>query len=99
MRYDFEWDPAKAKQNTHKHKVSFQRAGTIFHDPHAISIPDEEHDQEEERWITIGKDSNEIVLVVSHTFQGIDASSFSIRIISARKATKKERKQYDKRKL
>ena len=95
MRYNFKWDPVKANENVRKHKVNFQRAGTIFHDPHAISIFDEEHSREEERWITIGKDNSEILLVVSHTFQGINASSCRVRIISARKATRKERKQYE----
>jgi len=75
--------------------VSFQRAGTIFCDPNAISIFDDEHSQEEERWVTIGRDSSSILLVVSHTFREIDTSSCSIRIISARKATKRERKEYE----
>ena len=95
MRYNFEWDPIKAKENIHNHNISFQRAGTIFRDTHAISIFDDKHSQKEERWITIGRDNSEILLVVSHTFREIDASSCSIRIISARKATKKERKQYE----
>ena len=94
MRYNFEWDHRKAKQNIRRHKVSFQRAGTIFLDPHAISIFDDEHSQEEERWITIGRDNSGISLVVSHTFRKIDTSSCSIRIISARKATRGEIKQY-----
>ncbi len=68
MRYNFEWDPVKANENIRKHKVNFQRAGTIFRDLHAISIFDEKHSQEEERWITIGRDTREILLVVSHTF-------------------------------
>ncbi len=95
MRYNFEWDPTKVKQNIRKHKVSFQRAATIFRDPHAISIFDDEHSREEDRWITIGLDSEGILLVVSHTFCSIDASSCNIRIISARKATKKETKPYE----
>lgn len=99
MRYNFEWDPIKAKQNIRKHKVSFQRAGTIFCDSHAISIFDEEHSQEEERWITIGRDSSGILIVVSHAFHEIDTSSYKIRIISARKATKRETKQYEERSL
>lgn len=52
MRYYFEWDPAKGNVNIQKHKVSFQRAAEVFKDPHAISIFDEEHSQEEDRWIT-----------------------------------------------
>ena len=100
MQYNFEWDPIKAVQNIRKHRVSFQRGGTIFHDPHAISIFDDEHSREEEdRWVTIGKDNNGILLVVSHTFREIDASSCSIRIISTRKTTKKESKQYKERDL
>ena len=95
MRYNFEWDPTKVKQNIRKHKVSFQRAATLFRDPRAISIFDDEHSQEEDRWITIGVDSEGILLVVSHTFQSIDSSSCNIRIISARKAAKKETKQYE----
>ena len=95
MRYIFEWDPVIAKQNTLKHKVSFQRAARIFRDPHATSIFDEEHSQEEDRWITMGKDDSGIVLVLTHTFRSIDESSNAIRIISARKATKRERKQYE----
>jgi uncharacterized protein len=95
LRYNFEWDTVKANENIGKHKVNFQRAGTIFHDLHAISIFDKEHSQEEDRWITIGRDKSEILLVVSHTFHEIDALSCRIRIISARKATKKERKQYE----
>jgi uncharacterized DUF497 family protein len=97
LQYNFEWDPAKAKQNIQKHGVSFQRAGTIFRDPHAISIFDGEHSQEEERWVTMGRDSGAILLVVSHTFHEVNASSYSIRIISARKATKKEKRQYEER--
>lgn len=53
MLYNFEWDPNKAKENKRKHKVSFERATQIFLDPFQISIFDEEHSREEERWITI----------------------------------------------
>ncbi len=95
MLYNFEWDIGKLKQNIRKHKVSFQQAGTIFCDSHAVSIFDKEHSQKEERWITIGKDENEMLLVVVHTFREIDASLCCIRIISARKATRKETKQYE----
>ncbi|MBL7204994.1 MAG: BrnT family toxin [Desulfobacteraceae bacterium] len=95
MRYYFEWDPAKGNVNIQKHKVSFQRAAEVFKDPHAISIFDEEHSQEEDRWITMGSDYNGRILVVSHTFRRIDEDSFRIRIISSKKATKNERKQYE----
>jgi uncharacterized DUF497 family protein len=97
LRYNFEWDPAKAKENLHNHKVSFERAATVFLDPRAISIFDEEHSSEEERWITLGIDRNGVLLVACHTYRDVDASSCEIRIISARKATKKEMRQYEER--
>jgi hypothetical protein len=95
LRYIFEWDSVKAKQNIYKHKVSFPRAAKIFHDPDAISIFDEEHSQEEDRWVTMGRGENGVLVVVNHTFSRIDESSCTIRIISARKATKREMKQYE----
>ncbi|MBI5788670.1 MAG: BrnT family toxin [Candidatus Schekmanbacteria bacterium] len=95
MRYNFEWDPVKAKLNLHKHRITFQRAATVFLDPQAISVFDDEHSLEEDRWSSIGLDSEGALLVVIHTFHGIDASACNIRIISARKATKKESKQYE----
>ena len=95
MNYNFEWDPEKAKSNIRKHKVSFQRATTVFLDPFAISLFDEEHSYDEERWVTLGKDNNGVILVVVHTFKKIDIKACTIRIISARKATKRERRQYE----
>ena len=96
MRYDFEWDPKKAGNNLRKHKVGFERAAGIFRDPNLISIPDEEHSESEERWITIGLDESGVLLVLSHKFMGLDAETTLIRIISARKATTAETKQYEK---
>lgn len=95
MRYTFEWDPIKAKDNLRKHGVSFDRAAEVFIDPLAVSIPDEEHSDEEERWVTLGKDRRGSVLVLSHTFQEASAEEFIIRIISARKATRREIRQYE----
>ena len=95
MRYYFEWDPQKAKINLKKHKVSFERACTVFKDPNALSIYDEEHSEEDDRWITLGMDINGTLLVVVHTFEQLDENTCKIRIISARKATKKEIKQYN----
>ncbi|RKZ36015.1 MAG: BrnT family toxin [Gammaproteobacteria bacterium] len=92
MHYNFEWHPKKAQQNIRKHKMSFERASTIFQDQFAISLFDDEHN--EERWITIGQDSHGILLVISHTFRETDNSQRYIRIISARKATKREAAQY-----
>ena len=84
-------------ETEYPHKVSFQRAGMIFRDQHTISIFDDEHSQKEDRWITLGIDDSGILLVVSHTFREINASVCNIRIISARKATKREVKQYEER--
>lgn len=98
MKYNFEWDSNKANLNIGKHKVSFERSAEIFLDPFAISIFDDEHSfEKEDRWITIGKDNNEVVLVSNHTFRQIDNEQCNVRIISARKATKKEFKQYNER--
>ena len=95
MRYDFEWDIRKAKGNVRKHKISFERATTIFRDPNLLSISDEEHSETEERWLTMGLDENGVLLVISHKFENVDATVCRIRIISARKATKTEETQYE----
>ena len=95
MLYSFEWDPHKAKQNVRKHNVAFERAAEIFIDPMAISLYDEEHSRDEDRWITIGKNYSDDVLVVIHTFREEDSNTCKIRVISARKATKKEFRQYE----
>jgi len=95
LRYHFEWDPTKARENFNKHRVTFSRAAAVFQDPSAISVFDEDHSEMEDRWITLGRDSNGIIVVVCHTFRQSDEVSSFIRIISARKATKKERQQYE----
>ncbi|HJR79364.1 MAG TPA: BrnT family toxin [Anaerolineales bacterium] len=97
MRYQFDWDPVKARQNLQNHGVSFERAARIFLDPFAISIFDEKHSESEDRWITIGSETNEVLLVVVHTFRNIDSENSIIRVISARKATKEEVHQYHER--
>lgn len=97
MQYDFEWDPAKARRNLRDHKVSLERAAQVFLDPYMLSIEDEEHSEEEDRWITLGMDKGGVLLVVHHTFREVDPDSYSIRLISARKPTRKEAKQYHTR--
>lgn len=94
MEYNFEWDLAKAVENSRKHKVSFERATEVFADPIAISVFDEQHSSGEDRWATMGTDRNGIVLVVIHTVREAGAEHCNIRLISARKATKHETKQY-----
>ena len=97
MQYNFEWDPTKAKSNFHKHKVSFERASEIFLDPFMLSIYDETHSSDEDRWITIGKDRNNVTIVAIHTFRELDEETSTIRMISARRATRREDKQYNQR--
>jgi uncharacterized protein len=93
-RYDemvnFEWDPNKARQNRRKHRVSFQEAASIFGDPLAITYPDPDHSVTEQRFVTVGMSNARRVLIVAHADREVN-----IRIISARKATPRERKYYE----
>ena len=94
MRYNFDWDPVKENQNARKHKTTFRQAATVFRDPNQLSVYDEEHSEDEDRWITIGIDSGGVLQVVVHTFEQVDENLCEIRIISARKATHAEANQY-----
>ena len=96
MRHSFEWDTRKAKANVRKHNVRFERAATIFRDPNLLTIPDGEHSEFEERWITMGLDETGSLLVLVHKFESVDPEFSSVRIISARKATKGETRTYEK---
>jgi uncharacterized protein len=87
---EFEWDDAKAESNEKKHGVSFAEAMTVFGDELAVTGYDPRHSDEEDRFLTIGLSAAERLLVVSHTDRG-DA----VRIISAREATRRERKDYE----
>jgi len=89
----FVWDPEKAEANLKKHKVSFNLAATIFHDPFHLSVLDGK-ERGEERWITIGLAADGYSLVVVHLYRDVGKNEV-IRIISARKATRKEKKQYE----
>jgi len=93
--FHFEWDASKADRNLRKHGVSFDLAATVFCDPLMISMPDVEHSETEERWITMGQAENSKLLLVIHTYQEIRANAANVRIISARLATKHERRQYE----
>ena len=95
FEYRFKWDPIKATSNWRKHGVSFDLAATVFNDPLMLSIPDEQHGGTEERWLTLGQAKNGILLVVVHAYQEISANSAEVRIISARRATRRERGQYE----
>ena len=95
MQFSFEWDPAKAKANWRKHGVNFEDAAGLFLDPLAISVPDDKHSEAEERWVTMGRDRRGLVLVIIHTLPESLVKQRKIRIISARKATKREVRQYE----
>ena len=86
----FEWDPAKAAANLKSHRVSFHEAAAVLDDPLSTTFPDEAHSEDEARFVTIGVSRRGTVLVVAHTERN-DA----IRIISARRATRREREFYE----
>ena len=87
----FEWDDNKAKTNLKKHGVSFEEAQSVFFDENARIIPDPDHSEEEDRFVILGISLNVRLLIVCHCYRDKDKN---IRIISARKATKKEAGQY-----
>ena len=92
----FEWDQNKEKSNILKHGVTFEEALYVFADLFVLSTFDDEHSDDEDRYVLLGKSLNETILVVIHTFR--DKSGVElVRIISARKATKNEKKVYQKR--
>ena len=90
MQTRFEWDEDKAGTNLRKHRVSFDEAQTVFLHELSITIPDPEHSQKEERLIIIGMSNKRRLLVVSFTER-----ARKIRLISARKANRVERKKYE----
>jgi uncharacterized DUF497 family protein len=85
----FEWDADKASKNVEKHQVSFEEAATVFDDPMFITFIDDEHSLDEERYITIGLSSRGRLVILAHAER-----KDHIRIISARRATKKEERFY-----
>jgi len=97
FQYKFEWDTIKARGNLRKHRVAFERAATIFLDPDALSEFDEEESGAEDRWITLGLDRTGALLIVCHTCRDEAEASARIRLISARKPTKSEAKQYERK--
>ena len=90
MAFYFRWDPKKAAGNLKKHGVSFEEATTVFGDVFSSTVEDTLHSREERRFATIGESIQGRLIVVAHTDEGN-----SIRIISARAATRKERKCYE----
>jgi len=90
-QFDFIWDENKNRRNIAFHSISFDEAKTAFYDPNAKIIYDPDHSKDEDRFIILGLSKNLNLLVVCHCYRENDKI---IRIISARKATLKERKQY-----
>ena len=84
-----EWDPKKAATNRRKHGIEFHEAGTVFDDPLSTTFPDPDHSVEERRYLTIGVSASGRILVVGHTDRGE-----AVRLISARRATTRERRFY-----
>jgi uncharacterized protein len=91
MEMQFEWDPEKERSNIGKHGVSLREGATVFGDPLSWTFPDPDHSIAEERYLTIGLSSQGRTIIVSHTDRGIRT-----RIINARPATPKERRDYEK---
>jgi hypothetical protein len=89
----FEWDDTKAASNAHKHGVQFEDAMLVFDDPHAL-VEQDRFEGGELRWRTLGLAGGIVLLLVAHTVRD-ERGDEIIRIISARKATRKERKRYD----
>ena len=87
---EFQWDEEKAKSNLKKHGVSFEEGATIFNDPTIATILDPDHSKDEERFISIGMSVIRRLLTAIHTYR-----KDRLRLISARKATKAEKKNYE----
>lgn len=87
---EFEWNPNKAESNYEKHQVSFEEAATVFNDLLSVTFPDPDHSIGESRYVIIGLSRYGQLLIVSHTDRGE-----KVRLISARQATRSERKFYE----
>ncbi len=86
----FEWDGSKATSNLKKHRVSFDEAVTVFYDPLAATFGDPDHSQDESRFVTVGYSARGRLLVVCHSERG-----GAVRVITARRATSRERKRHE----
>lgn len=90
MPLQFEWDDKKARTNLAKHAVSFGEATTVFADARSLTIPDPAHSKVEDRFVILGRSHQRRLLVVVYTERGD-----KVRLISARRASRNERKQYE----
>jgi uncharacterized DUF497 family protein len=92
----FEWDERKSTVNRRKHGVSFEEARTVFFDENALLRPDEDHSEDEDRFVLLGLSARSRTLVVCHCYRQGDEV---IRLISARRANAIERQQYEDRRM
>jgi uncharacterized DUF497 family protein len=90
MKLTVEWDEVKARENLIKHKVPFDEGKTVFNDPFLLTYPDVDHSETEERYVNIGVSAKDRILVLIHA-----GRQGKIRIISCRKATVRERRNYE----
>ena len=93
--FEFDWDPAKAAANLVKHGVGFEEAMSIFLAPLALTVPDDDQSIGEQRWVTIGVGGKQRLLLVVHTHVELGHDKVYIRLISARKPTRRERRDYE----
>jgi len=92
---EFEWNLAKAVSNLAKHGVSFAQGATVLADALALTVYHPAHSEFEDRWFTLGLSTEGRLLAVAHTYTATGADSARVRIISAREATRLERRQYE----
>ncbi|HEX8252657.1 MAG TPA: BrnT family toxin [Thermoanaerobaculia bacterium] len=92
MRLQFEWDSAKARENERKHGIAFEEARTVFGDAYALHTYDGEHSWQEDRFIIIGRSELSRVLFVVY----VERTEMTMRLISARRATAREKRTYEK---
>ncbi|HUZ12428.1 MAG TPA: BrnT family toxin [Caulobacteraceae bacterium] len=94
MRIEFDWDPAKAAANRLKHGVSFEDAMSVFLDPLALSRLDDDR-EDEERWVTLGMAVSGRPVLVVHTHAELGEDAMIVRVISARRPTRREARHYE----
>ena len=94
-QFQFEWDEIKAAANVYKHGISFELAATIFYDPRIVTVADLVHNETEERWLSLGIAANGSILCIVYLWSESEPLLTKIRLISARKATPAEVKQYE----
>jgi uncharacterized DUF497 family protein len=94
-QFQFEWDEVKAAANLRKHGVAFELASTVFADPRILTVADLEHSGSDERWFSIGCASNGAMLSIAYVWDESSLETTTIRVISARKATRSEIRYYE----